>query len=162
METHKGVVYVVKGGAGARTVNLSPPRGEPFPADLLTTIYGAVHQERFGSTVLALDDLDGDGVGEFAVSALHADATGATGLSSGRVTGKVYVFLNGDVQTDGSATMAEDLAADRHLYRAERDLHYGTFVAPFEQGGVAKLLVGAPTANRLTGTVYVETLPDGQ
>ena len=33
---------------------------------------------------------------------------------------------------------------------------------PFAQGGVAKLLVGAPTANRLTGTVYVEALPDGQ
>ncbi|HSH71051.1 MAG TPA: integrin alpha [Deferrisomatales bacterium] len=159
METHKGVVYLVKGGAGARTVNLSPPRGEPLPADLLTTIYGTAHQERFGSTVLALDDLDGDGVGEFAVSALHGDADGATGLATGQVTGKVYVFLGKDVQTDGSATQA---AAASSLSRGERDLHYGTFLAPFEQGGVAKLLVGAPTANRLTGTVYVEALPDGQ
>ncbi len=100
-----------------------------------------------------------DGVGDFAVSALHGDADGATGLSSGQVTGKVYVFLGRDVQTDGSATQA---AAATGLSRGERDLHYGTFLAPFEQGGVAKLLVGAPTANRLTGTVYVEDLPDGQ
>ena len=153
MEHHKGVVYLVKGGQGQRSIDLSAP-GE----DLLTRIYGGAHQERFGSQVVALGDLDADGKGDFAVSAVHADADGATGLSSGQVTGKAYVFLGKDVQTDGAATQA---AAATGLSRGERDLHYGTFLAPFEQAGVAKLLVGAPTAGRLTGTVYVETLPDG-
>lgn len=147
---HRGVVYLVRGGAGDRTVDLAAPG-----ADLLTRVFGASYLERFGSAIAPLGDLDGDGKPDFAVSAVHADANGAVDLDSGFATGKVYVFLGKDVHTDGTDTEATAATA---LSRSQRDLHYGTWLAPFEQGG-PKLLVGAPTADRQTGAVFVEDLP---
>lgn len=147
---HKGIVYVVKGGEGNRTVDLASPGN-----NLVTRVFGGAYLERFGSAIAPLGDLDADGLPDFAVSAVHADADGAADLDSGFAAGKVYVFLGKDVRTDGTDTQASTAIA---LSRAERDLHYGTFLAPFAHGG-PKLLVGAPTADRQTGAVYVENLP---
>lgn len=148
---HKGVVYLVRGGAGERTVDLAAP-GEA----LLSTVLGEAYLERFGSAIAPVGDPDGDGKPDFAVGAVHADAAGATDLASGWAAGRVYVFLGRDVHTDGSDT--EATAAAAVLSRGEPDLHYGTFLAPLELDG-PRLLVGAPTADRQTGAVYLEGLP---
>jgi hypothetical protein len=153
MPSLRGRVFLVKGGRGARTVNLSPPPGTPIP-DLVTTLYGGEWLERFGAVVTPLGDLDGDGKPDLAVSAPHATAPGATTLDAGLVTGGVRVFLGKDLRADGSATQA---TAGRLLTRAARSLHYGQFIAPFQRGG-PRLAVGAPTAHRQDGTVFVEDL----
>jgi hypothetical protein len=153
MPSLKGRVFVVKGGTGQRTINLSPPPGTPIP-DLVTTIYGGEYLERFGAAVTVLGDVDADGKADLAVSSPHASAPDATSLDTGRATGGVRVFLGKDVATGGAATQA---SAGRLLSRPQRTLHYGAFVAPFERGG-PKLAVGAPTANRQDGTFFVEDL----
>ena len=124
--------------------------------ELLTAIYGGASLERFGTGIVPLGDLDSDGTDDFAVAALHGNAAGATDLDSGLLTGKVYVFHSGMVHVDGTDTQAASAAA---LSQPDRDLHYGTFMAPCEPGGEPSLLVGAPTGFRLTGTVYLEPLP---
>jgi len=148
---HTGTVWVVRGGQGDRTVNtdVNPPG-----PDILTRVYGESNLERFGSVITPLGDLDTDGLPDFAVGAVHANADGATGLANGLLTGKVFVFLGKNVKTDGTSTQS---TAATTLSRSERDLHYGTFLAPFQKGG-PKLLVGAPTADRQTGAVFVEDL----
>lgn len=150
----KGKVFLVKGGAGPRTLSLSPPAGTPMPADLLTTLYGGEYLERFGAVVTAVGDVDGDGKPDLAVGSPHASAAGATSLETGKVTGAVRVFLGKDLRTDGTDTPA---AAGRLLSRPGRTLHYGSFLAPFQRGG-PRLAVGAPTANRQDGAVFVEDL----
>lgn len=154
MTALKGRVFVVKGGAGTRSINLSPPAGTPMPPDLLTSITGGEYLERFGSAIAPLGDLDGDGKPDFAVSSPHGSAAGATSLASGLSTGKVWVFRGKDLPVDGAAASATAVGAP--LARPERTLHFGSFLAPFKQGGATRLLVGAPTANRQAGKVFVE------
>jgi hypothetical protein len=153
MTSLRGRVFVVKGGTGKRTVNLSAPPGTPIPA-LLTTLTGQDYLERFGSAIASLGDLDSDGKPDFAVSAPHGHAAGATSLDSGWVSGRVYVYLGKDVSVTGTPT---PYSAARLLTRPGRTLHFGAFLEPFTQDG-PRLLVGAPTANRQTGTVFVEDL----
>lgn len=154
MHSLKGRVFLVKGGAGPRTVNLSPPPGTPPSPDLITTITGTDYLERFGSSIAPLGDLDGDGRPDFAVGAPHGHAPGATDLASGLVSGRVYLFAGKDLATGGAATPASVASL---LARPGRTLHYGTFLAPFDRGG-KRLAIGAPTERRQTGTVFVETL----
>lgn len=153
MTSLKGRVFLVRGGTGTRTVNLSAPPGTPIPA-LLTTLTGTDYLERFGSTFAPLGDLDGDGKPDFAVGAPHGHAAGATSLDTGWVSGRVYLFLGKDVATTGAATPATRATL---LSRPGKTLHYGSFLAPFARSG-ARLLVGAPTANRQDGAVFVEDL----
>jgi len=97
MPQHRGTVWVFRGGTGNRTINTDAP-GE----DLVTAIYGETYLERFGSTMARLGDLDGDGLSDLAVAALHANAEGATNLEDGLLAGKVFVFKSGCMQIDGS------------------------------------------------------------
>jgi hypothetical protein len=153
MTSLKGRVFLVRGGAGTRTVNLSPPPGTPIPA-LLTTLTGQDYLERFGSSVASLGDVDGDGRPDLAVGAPHGHAPGATSLDSGGTSGRAYVFHGKDLSTTGATTPA---SVGTLLSRPGRTLHYGTFLLPFTRGG-PRLLVGAPTADRQAGAVYVEDL----
>jgi hypothetical protein len=155
MTSLKGRVFLVRGGTGTRTVNLSPPPGTPIPA-LLTTLTGQDYLERFGSSVVSLGDVDGDGKPDLAVGAPHGHAPGATSLDSGWTSGRAYVFRGRDLPTTGAATPA---SAGTLLSRPGRTLHYGTFLLPFTQGG-PRLLVGAPTADRQAGAVHVEDLAE--
>jgi hypothetical protein len=151
MPKHKGSVMVIKGGEGKRTIDLAEVGDE-----LLTTIYGSANLERFGTAIAPLGDLDSDAINDFAVTALHGNAAGATDLDSGLLTGKVYVFNSSALHLDGTDTQAIFATA---LSQAARDLHYGTFIAPCEMGGEPYLLVGAPTGLRQMGAVYLEPLP---
>lgn len=150
MPHHSGTVWIVRGGQGNRTVDT----GVSPNADILTRVYGESSLERFGTAMAPLGDMDSDGLPELAVSAVHGNAAGATGLANGIATGKVFVFNGKDVNTDGTNT---PVTVASPLSRSERDLHYGSFLAPFHRNG-PKLLVGAPTADRMTGAVYAEDL----
>jgi len=151
MAIHKGRIFVIKGGEGKRTMDYTA-----LGDQLLTTILGGDLLGRFGTVITPLDDLDSDGINDFAVAEPHGNATGATDLDTGLVTGKVYLFYSGDLPLDGSNTKASDAVS---LSRAERDLHYGSFLSPCELSGESNLLVGAPTGLRQVGTVYLEPLP---
>lgn len=153
MTSLKGRVFLVKGGVGTRTVNLGVPPGTLIPG-LLTTLTGLGYLERFGSTISPLGDLDGDGKPDFAVGAPHGHAAGATSLESGWVSGRVYVFHGKDVATSGIGTSASVATL---ITRPGKTLHFGSFLAPFLRGG-PKLAVGAPTADRQNGTVFIEDL----
>ncbi|HET8723164.1 MAG TPA: integrin alpha [Anaeromyxobacteraceae bacterium] len=152
MNSLRGRVLVVKGGPGPRTVNLSPPPGTPVP-DLVTTLYGKEYLERFGSAIQALGDVDGDGLPDLAIAAPHGHAEGATSLDTGWVSGRVDVYLGRDLGRGGAATPT---AAARSLSRPGRTLHYGSFLASPPGGG--RIAVGAPTAARQDGAVFVEDL----
>ena len=151
MPHHKGRVFVIKGGEGQRSLDFTA-----LGNDLLTTIYGSDYLELFGTVITPLDDLDKDNVDDFAVAAPHGNAVGATNLDTGLVTGKIYLFYSGSIPLDGSNAQAKDAFV---LSRAERDLHYGSFMASCELRGEPNLLVGAPTGLRQMGTVYLEPLP---
>jgi hypothetical protein len=152
MTSLKGRVFVVKGGTGTRVVNLSPPPGTPIP-ELVTTLVGQDYLERFGSSIAVLGDVDGDGKPDLAVGAPHGHAPGATSLETGWVSGRAYLFLGKDLATGGATT---PVTAASILARPGRTLHYGSFLAPLPDG--KRLLVGAPTASRQDGTVFVEDL----
>lgn len=153
MNSLRGRVLVVKGGAGRRTVNLSPAPGTPIP-DLVTTLYGRDYLERFGSAIEPLGDVDGDGLPDIAVAAAHGHADGATSLDTGWVSGRIDVYLGKDLGRGGAATPA---TAARSLSRPGRTLHYGSFLA-VAPGTGHRIAVGAPTAARQDGTVFVEDL----
>lgn len=145
----KGRVFIVKGGTGTRAVT--------FPTDLLATIYGGEYVERFGAVVTALPDLDGGGKPDLAVTSTHGSAPGATSLATGKAAGIVRVFRGESLVDPVLSTTTVQASAGRVLSRAQSSLHYGAFLAPFQRGG-PKLAVGAPTANRQTGAVFVEDL----
>lgn len=153
MNSLKGRVFLVKGGSGTRTVNLSPPPGTPIPA-LITTLYGQDYLERFGSAIEPLGDIDGDGKPDFVVSAPHGNAKDATSLETGWVSGKIYLFLGKDLVVTGAVT---PVTVAKQLSRPGKTLHYGAFMAPLPAAG-KQLVVGAPTAHRQDGTVFVEDL----
>ena len=129
-----GSVYLVKGGAGTRSVNLNAPT-----PDLIAVVNGAPVGERFGTSLLALGDIDGDARPDLAVGAAHADS-GAFAM-----TGKVYVLLGRDV------TAADPRALARRLEEPAEDMHFGASLA-LGAGGV--LFVGAPTEDGNTGRVH--------
>lgn len=147
-----GRVYIVKGGGGIRTINLSSPG-----SDLLTRINGASWFDFFGSNVTPVGDVDGDGKPDLAIAAVNADKDGATSAASGLTSGKVYLIKGKDLNTDGSPTPITNATA---FNGSDGNMRYGTFMAPFTKNG-PKLLVGAPTVNRQTGCIYGISLEGG-
>jgi hypothetical protein len=129
-----GCLFILKGGAGKRTVNLGSPT-----ADLLARIDGEPKAGRFGSAILPLKDIDGDGAPDLAVSAVHADG------DSHLMTGKIFLF-SGQTLTAGAT-----VATARAIPGDARDMHLGTFLALVAQGD--RLAAGAPTERDNTGRV---------
>lgn len=157
----RGRVFVVRGGAGPRTVTfpLVPSRGDPG-RNLMAVVSGGEYLERFGAVVAPLGDVDGGGKPDLAVAALHGSAPGASGLAGGKVTGVVRIVPGEslfDPSQPATTVAVVQAAGARTLARAEPSLHYGSFLAPFQRGG-PRLVVGAPTASRLNGTWFDEPL----
>jgi hypothetical protein len=142
--TDTGAVYVVKGGAGVRTISLDAPG-----PDLFTKITGEAAYDRFGSAIAPVGDVDGDGKPDFAVSAVHADSGGF------RMTGKVYFFKGKDLVAGST------LASTGAVFAAPgKDMHFGRFMTSFQKNG-SRLLIGAPNANQNSGGVYAVDLLSG-
>lgn len=132
--SESGVVYLVKGGAGTRTVNLNAPT-----ADLIASVGGSPDGERFGTSLLGLGDVDGDEKPDLAVGAAHADA------GPFPMTGKVYILSGRDLGAPDPRALAWQLE------QPAEDTHFGASLA-LGAGGV--LYVGAPTQDRNTGRVH--------
>jgi hypothetical protein len=138
-----GSVFVVKGGPGPRTVALD---ASPAPAGLLVRLDGPGLFSRFGTSLAALGDVDGDGTPDFAVGAPMADQNPLD------LAGRVFFFKGKDV----SATAT--LASSTGFQGTARSAGYGASVVKAKG---ATLLIGAPRAGTDTGSVYVIDLASG-
>jgi hypothetical protein len=135
-----GRLFILKGGTGARTIN-----ADVSSPDLLAKIDGEPNSGRFGSAILPVGDMDGDGVPDLAVSAVHADGNPFL------MTGKIFL-LSGAALTSG-ATVAGAAA----ILGDARDMHLGNFLALLESGKL--LAAGAPSERANTGAVRLYSLP---
>ncbi|MFZ3089220.1 MAG: FG-GAP-like repeat-containing protein [Nitrospirota bacterium] len=137
-----GSLYIIKGGTGARTVNLN---SSPAPADLIVRIDGADLFYRFGSSIATVD-ADGDNLTDIAVGAPTAD-------TSLVMSGKVYLFkgkLIGPATTIANATIVFNGDA---MHQG-----FGFLLAPASN---AKLLIGAPWSNKYSGKYFIGDLVTG-
>jgi len=141
-----GSVYIINGSsAGTVSVDSATP-----PAALLVRIDGEGLFNRFGSSLVALGDLDADGKPDFAVGAPMADVTTSTGQNL--LSGKVYVFKGKDISP--SATVANAAVFSGKV----KDQAYG---ASFAVNG-GKLLIGGPRSEADAGSVNIVDLTTGQ
>ncbi len=148
----QGRLYIVKGGSGPRTINLATAT-----ADLLTKIDGAAFFDRFGFAVVPVGAIPEDGgKPNFAVTAIHADRDGATSITTGLASGKVYLFQGKDLTIGGDTLITKASVFNGPAY----NMSYGTFLSPFAKNG-PKLLIGSPTVNRQTGGAYAVNLENG-
>lgn len=138
-----GTVYIVRGTAKG-TVNLGATTP---PADLIAKISGASLFDRFGTSIVPVGDLDGDGKIDFAVSASLAD------VNPNDLGGRVYLFKGKDI--NASTT----LAASTVFKGLMMDQSFGTLLAP---AGAGKLLIAGPTADMNTGGVFMADLTTGK
>ncbi len=135
-----GCLFLLKGGSGPRTVN-----ADAVSPDRLARIDGEPNCGRFASVILPLGDIDGDGIPDLAVSAVHGDG------DPWPMTGKIFLF-SGSTLTNGAT-----VASARVILGDARDMKLGSFLALVAQG--KKLAAGAPTENANAGTVRFFDLP---
>jgi hypothetical protein len=135
-----GRLFILKGGAGARTIN-----ADVFSPDLLAKIDGEPNSGRFGSAILPVGDMDGDGAPDLAVSAVHADG------NPWPVTGKIFLFSGATLTSGATVAGAGPIPGDA------RDMHLGNFLAMVAP--VKLLAAGAPSERANTGAVRLYSLP---
>lgn len=140
-----GMLFIVKGGAGPRTVVLNPA-----PADLIVRIDGAELFDRFGWSVVAMDAGDGDALTDIAVGAPMAnmvDATDAT--KTNHLAGKVYLFKGADLNATTTIANAKVFGG------SEPYQHFGTRLS---EGPKYHLFVGMPGADGNNGDAMLVDL----
>ena len=134
--TDTGRLFILKGGAGDREINLNE---NPPPADILNRIDGEPNCGQFATAILPLKDVDGDHIPDLAVSAVHADGT------RWPMTGKIFIFSGRTVTADTTVYSAIAIPGEA------KDMHLGAFLALIKNR--MRLVAGAPTEKANTGTV---------
>lgn len=142
-----GSVYLVNGSATG-TINLD---AAPPPAALTVRLDGAGLFNRFGATIAAMGDVDGEGTPDFAVGAPMADVTTSSGQHT--LSGKVYLFKGEEV---GSATTITNATVFEGRVKNQQ---FGTSLARNTNN---KLLIGGPRAQMDTGGVMMVDPATGQ
>jgi len=134
--TDTGRLFILAGGVGNRAVNID---AIPRPPELLVRIDGEPNCGQFGSAILPLKDVDGDGIPDLAVSAVHGDG------SRWPMTGKIFIFSGAAMTADTTVDSAAVIPGEA------RDMHLGAFLALIEKR--MWLVAGAPTEKTNTGGV---------
>lgn len=133
-----GMMFIVKGGTGARTIDLAAA-----PADQIVRIDGANLFDRFGSAIVAVDAGDGDALTDIAVSAPLADVDGNP------LAGKVYLFKGKDLNSTTTIANATSFGGSEH---------YQGFGTSISAGPEHHLFVGMPMAHNYNGDATVVDL----
>ncbi|MEK6700365.1 MAG: hypothetical protein AABZ10_15135 [Nitrospirota bacterium] len=142
-----GSVYIVSGSAtGTVSLDAATP-----PVSLMVRIDGAGLFNRFGASIKAMGDVDGDGKPDFAVGAPMADVTTTSGQNI--LSGKVYLFKGKDI------TSATTIANSTAFEGVVKNQQFGSSLAKSTSG---KLLIGGPRSNRDTGGVMMVDPATGQ
>jgi hypothetical protein len=135
-------------GAGAVHVVLGPVYGQIDLAQADATLWGGARGDKFGASLAAAGDLDGDGYGDLLVGAEGEDG-------GGDLAGAAYLFY-GPLDDGISA-----LEADMIMVGAGRDEKAGSSVAvagDLDGDGWTDLVVGAPGASvsgNASGAAYL-------
>lgn len=153
-----GILFIVKGGAGARTIALSPPPPAPAPApapvDLIVRIDGAKLFDRFGASMVAMDAGDGDKLMDLVVSAPMADIPDAADpTKTNYLAGKVYLFKGKDLSA--TTTTPITIAAATVFGGSEKYQGFGTWLA---DGPEHHLFIGMPGADGNDGDAMLVDL----
>jgi len=138
-----GSVYVIKGGTGARTINLNSST-----TDQIVRIDGANLFDRFGASIATVDAGDGDSLIDIAVGSPIADVD-----TSLIMAGKVYLFKGKDIGSTTTLSKATIFNGD------EKYQGYGTFIAAAPDHHI---LVGMPMCHEYNGHVAMVDLISGQ
>lgn len=133
-----GMMFIVKGGAGPRTVDLATA-----PADQIALINGASLFDRFGSSIVAVDAGDGDELLDIAVSAPLAN------VGDKSLAGKVYLFK-------GKELGAAPTIANATVFNGSST--YQGFGTSISAGPEHHLFVGMPMAHNYNGDATVVDL----
>lgn len=139
-----GSVYVLRGGTGARSIDVDVV---PAPADLIVRFDGVAAFHRLGAAVAAIPDRDADGKVELAVGAPMVDVPGRL------LTGRVYVLKGADLVPGAALDRATSFAG------GHPSQGFGTSLWPCPGG---RLLIGGPRAEGDTGGVAMVDLATGQ
>lgn len=149
-----GMLFIVKGGAGARTIALSPPPPAPVPVDLIVRIDGAKLFDRFGASMVVMDAGDGDNLMDLVVSAPMADIPDAADpTKTNYLAGKVYLFKGKDLST--TTTTPITIAAATVYGGSEKYQGFGTWLAV---GPEHHLFIGMPGADGNDGDAMLVDL----
>ncbi len=130
-----GRLYILGGGTGKRTVNAD--------VDFLARIDGELNSGQFAATILPMKDVDGCGLPDLAVSAIHGDGP------QWPMTGKIFLFSGRNLPSGAAVTSAKTMPG------SARDMHLGSFLALIDGEWLA---AGAPTEKANTGRVRLFNL----
>ena len=118
--------------------------GGPSSLDLLATIDGKEKCGQFASAILPMGDVDGDGIPDLAVSAVHGDG------NPWAMTGKIFIFKGSSLIEGATVETAKAIPGKA------RDMHLGAFLALVTKG--TRLAAGAPTEGANIGSVRLYDL----
>jgi hypothetical protein len=136
-----GSIFIVKGGSGIRAINVDNPS-----SDLIVRINGNALFDRFGFSIVAVNDNDSSQKTDLAIGA-------PTVSDMHMLSGKVYFFKGKDINsitTLLNATVFEGNTVNQG---------YGTSLSATPD---RRLLIGAPRTDMDTGAVYMVDLNTGQ